>query len=239
MQDWISFFHFKKDVLSDDDHSYPLIGNSELVDELVYRVQASDLVFLEGAEGTGKTRLLMEIARKFGKKRQVAYLDCTSITSTVDIESLLIGKYGWWNRLFKKLPRNMIVLLDNLQKLDYKNSERVKYFFDQGNIQSAIFTAEDRQNVKFSESLWQRIGKRIIMVPLLSHQEDAELIMDRIGKNKLNNAQLRLISGASNGNIKMLLDNTREVLEHMAGQKKKKLTAQQLEEIIHGKEEGQ
>jgi len=237
MDEWINYFHFKKDVLFTEDYSYPLIDESGLVDELIYRVQAADLVFLEGKLGSGKTRFLMEIARKFGSNKQVVYLDCKNINSTVDIESLMTGKYGWWNKLFKKIPRNMIVLLDNIQKLDYKNGERIKYFFDQGNIQSVIFTAEDRHNVKFSESLWQRIGKRIIQIPELSTTEEKELIQDRIGKNKLNSAQLKMISESSDGNIKILLDNTREVFEYMAGKKQKKLSREKIEEIIHGKEE--
>lgn len=233
MDEWVDYFHLKESVLLDDNHSYFLHGNDYIVDELTYRVQAGDMVFIEGAPGTGKTRLLFEIIRKFGSKRQVVYLDCKNIKSTVDIKKLLLDRYGSWNRILKKLPTKMIVLLDNINQLDYKNCERAKYYFDQNNIQSIIFTAEDRHTVQFSESLWQRIGKRIIQIPALSERGYKEIIEDRIGRDNINAKAIKQIVSLSNNNIKILLDNTRDILQYMEANKMHKISIEKISEILN------
>ncbi len=239
MEQWIKYFHFKKDVLSEVDYSFDVVGQEEIVNELLYRVQAGDLVFVEGSLGSGKTSLLQEIIKKYRGKQQVVYLDCKNLTKGVDMEKLLIEKFGWLDKLLKKFPMEMIVLLDNIQKLDHKNSEAIKYFFDQGNIKSVIFTSENRVKVKFSGSLWQRIGRRVIQIRPLKEKDAIKMMKNRIGSHKINNAGLKILYENSNGDLKIFLADTKKTLQYMADNSIYSIDEDELEEKIYGKSKKQ
>jgi len=80
------------------------------------------MIFIEGEEGLGKTSLLMKLIKKFKGERKVVYLDCKKLKKRVNIEKLLINKYGLVGRFLRRLPNEMIVLLDNIRYLTKKNT---------------------------------------------------------------------------------------------------------------------
>ena len=172
---WYENFDFDEDPFStdpDENHDN-LVKMEELIEEMFYRIDSGSMLFIEGPEGFGKTTLLKAAAHKYGGKRNVAYVDCKVVDKKLNITHVLQDRYGFFGRLFNKKPKNMIVLLDNVTELSKINTERLKYYFDQNYIKSIIFTAEKYNKVKFSESLRDRIGKRVVQTPKIDDYDCA------------------------------------------------------------------
>ena len=109
----------------------------------------------------------------------------------------------------------MIVLLDNVEKLSKVNTERLKYYFDQNYIQSIIFTTEDYKKAKFSDSLRDRIGKRVVKTPALTDYDALEIIRERIGDRELFNEQIiKKVFKQSGNSPKVLLENCEKLAKH-------------------------
>ena len=81
----------------------------------------------------------------------------------------------------------MVVLMDNVHELSKENTERLKYYFDQNYIKSIIFTCDKYSKVKFSESLKDRIGQRVVETPKLASEDAVEVVRNRIGESELFN----------------------------------------------------
>jgi hypothetical protein len=94
----------------------------------------------------------------------------------------------------------MVLLLDDVNKLTRKNCERIKFYFDQGYLRSAVLTTNDYENTKISASLRDRIGNRIITVPKLNFKQSTEILKDNFSEYEeyINEKELSLIFEASN-----------------------------------------
>ncbi|MFH1182176.1 MAG: AAA family ATPase [Candidatus Woesearchaeota archaeon] len=155
-----------------------LFGFDEVIEELSYRVQAGSMVFVEGRRGSGKTALLKAIIDRFRGKKRVIYIDCNTIKD-LDIEAVMQRRYGLIGRLMGITPKNMVLLADNVQHLSRRNVQRLQYFFDHNYIYSVIFTGESYAKSKLTKSLRDRIGGRVMRVPVLSPGDAIEIAHER------------------------------------------------------------
>jgi Cdc6-like AAA superfamily ATPase len=212
----------------------PLIGYDKIVDKVVYWVASGNMVFIEGDEGLGKTSILMKIIKRFRGKKKVVYVDCQKLKKQVNIEKLLTSKYGVLGKVFKILPQEMIVLLDNIQFLSRKNSERIKYFFDHNNIKSVVFTANSFNEADIPESLKHRIGKRRIVLPRLNKNTANEILFSRIEEIDLMDfVTINKLYALSNYNPKQFLMNCMKVFEFAEQNNKTRILINDLGTIIN------
>jgi Cdc6-like AAA superfamily ATPase len=212
--EWYEKLGFDEDPFSTDsrENHDKLVNMDDVVQEIFYRIDAGSMLTVEGGPGTGKTTLLMIAARKFGGSRNVVYVDSKVLDKNLNITHLLQDRYGIWGRILNKKPRNMIVLLDNVQALSKKNTERLKYYFDQNYIKSIVFTTERYSKAKFSDSLKDRIGKRVVKIPALTDEDAIEIVRKRIGESELFNDELiKKIFKSSHYSPKELLVNCSNV----------------------------
>src|SRR3989344_156915 len=221
MMEWYEKSGFGENPFSTDPRKNhdKLVGMEHAVEEIFYRIDSGSMLAVEGADGNGKTTLLMIAAKKFGGMRNVVYLDCRTLDRKLNITTVLQERNGLFGKLFNKKPRNMIVLMDNVQQLSEKNTERLKYYFDQNYIKSIIFTTVSYKRAKFSDSLRDRIGKRVISLPVLTEEDAGDIARSRIGDSKLfNDALLKKIFKLSDNSIKKFLHNC----EHVASSASRK-----------------
>jgi predicted AAA+ superfamily ATPase len=209
-----------------------LVGVNEVLDELFYRIHAGSMVFIEAKKGYGKTALLWNVIKKFKGKGKIIYVDCQAIEEELNIEDLLIKKYGPIKRLLKKKPTNMILLLDNVTHLSETNSERVKYYFDQGYIKSVVFTGISFSSVKFSPSLIQRIGTRKLKLVELDSYQAIALVRNRIEDLEMISDELiEEIFELSKKNPKLLLENCEKIFSSAIESNDDKITKKHLKKI--------
>ncbi len=224
--EWYQKLGYKKNPFSVDpkDNHDKLVNMDALVEEALYRVESGSMLVFEGKPGTGKTTLLMIAAKKFGGKKNVAYVDCKILDKNLNITHVLQDRYGLMGRLFNKKPKDMILLLDNVQNLSKKNTERLKYYFDQNYLKSIVFTTERYTRSNFSESLMDRIGKRVVSIPEMEDYDAIEMIRKRIGEDDVFNEQLiKKLFKESAGSPKMLLENCQKVAESAAKKGRKRV----------------
>lgn len=186
---------------------FKVVGQDKILDELYYNIPNGSMSFIEGKFGNGKTTMLKHLINKFRGEKKVVYFACNRIDKDLNIETLLKGKYGFWGRLFGLTPRDMIVLLDEAQDLTPENTERIKYFFDQGNIKSVVFTGISYDKCKLHESIKDRIGKEgVLKLNELNEDEAVFLIRNRIGEtNLMSDDVIKKIWKSSNKNPRRLL----------------------------------
>ncbi len=155
------------------DHS---INLSEPAEELAYHIEAGNMVLIEGAKGTGKTALLFTAIERFKGEKKIIYFDCGN--ESVDVKKLMQNKYGMFGKLLNITPKGMVMLLDNFSKLDRKDVERVKYYFDNNYMRSVVFTGSA---LLLPENVRDRIGNNIIKLKSLSAKDAVQLVRNRLG----------------------------------------------------------
>ncbi len=201
-----------------------LVKMDELTEEVFYRINSGSMLVIEGGEGSGKTTLLMVAAKKFGGKRNVVYLDCEVLDKKLNITHVLEEKYGVLGRILKKKPKDMILLMDNVHELSKLNTERLKYYFDQNYIKSIVFTSSSYRSAKFSDSLRDRIGERVVKVPKLTPADAVEIVRKRIGDSELFNDKLiEKIFKISGNSVKLLFENCEKVASSAAKKSRKRV----------------
>ena len=104
--EWYEELDFEENPFSTNpkEHHDKLVDMEEHIEEMFYRINSSSMLVIEGPEGSGKTTLLMVAARKFGGRRNVAYVDCEVLDTNLNITHVLRNKYGFFGRMMKKTP---------------------------------------------------------------------------------------------------------------------------------------
>ena len=185
-------------------------GNEELLNEAFYTIESGNILVIEGEEGTGKTKVLKEVIKKFGGKGDIAYIDCKDLDKELNVEKVIISKNGLSGWLFKKYPKNMILLLDNVEFLNNKNMERIKYFYDSNHLKAVIITTKDSSKLKLNASVVQRIRK-ITKIKALTEFEAVQVLRDKLGETILSDRIIKEIYKHSNKNIKNFLGNAEKI----------------------------
>ncbi len=232
--EWYEKLDFDENPFSTDprENHDKLIEMDEIIEEMFYRIRSGSMLVIEGGPGSGKTTLLMIAAKKFGGKRNVVYIDCKRLDKKLNITHVLENKYGLLGRLFNKKPKNMIVLMDNISSLSKLNTERLKYYFDQNYIKSIIFTCEKYSKVNFSESLRDRIGKRVVKIPKLSPEDAVDIVYARIGESELFNDKLiKKIFKMSKNSVKQMLVNCEKATKSAVAKDRKRVQLADLKAI--------
>jgi len=186
------------------------VGNEGVIDEIFYSILSGNMLFLEGAEGMGKTKILGEIIKKFGGRRKIIYVNCRTLQAGLNMEKLLVNRNGILGKIFKRKPKNMILLLDEIEFLSKTNRERIKYYFDQNYLRSVIFSSRQFENVELGESIKERLSK-VVKVESLSDYEAVQLIHNKIGSNLLSERLIKEVYKLSNKNPQMFLNNCNKV----------------------------
>lgn len=213
---------------------FNLIKRDKESKEILYRISAGSMLVIEGKEGTGKTALLRYAIDNFKGAGKVIYLDGNKISRRLNVENLLIKKSGIIKgRLMKKKPKGMILLFDNVQKLNKKNCERIKYFYDQDYLKSIVFTTDSYSKVNFSDSIRDRIGSNIIRLSNLKEEDIHKIVKERLeGKELFSDEIVKQLYNESNKNIKQFLLNAPLLAEYLVENNKKKLTKTELKNLL-------
>lgn len=218
-----------------DNSSTELISYNDIIEDLLYNINAGNIVVIEGGDGRGKTSLLNVVINRFRGQGRVVYINGNKVENP-NIENVLMDKYGFWGRLFNKMPNDMILLMDEVEELSEKNLERIKYFYDQNYIKAIVFTTKDRKNPNFSPSLKERIAK-IIPLKELRDDDAVRIIKSRLGNIELfANEDIKIIFKHSDKNVKLLLENCEKIAEIVVERKLEKADKEIIEGVIGKKE---
>lgn len=187
-------------------------GAEDVLEEIFYAIISGNIVILEAEDGMGKTKVLNEARKKFKNKANVIYLGSEQVGNGFNIEEVLKKKAGWFRRLFDIKPKNMVLLLDDVESLTPRNSERIKYYYDQNYLRSVILATKNFGNIAISPSLVHRIS-RVIRVKPLSDYEAVQLVRNKIGRRLLSDRIIKVIYNLSARNTQRFLKNCEKVCQ--------------------------
>ncbi len=225
---WYNKLNFEENPFEDNEFT-KLIDCEEILEEVDYRINSGGILIIEAKEGQGKTAVLKQAINKFGGLKKIAYIDSTLVIEP-NIENVLIQKYGLFGRLFKKKPKGMILLIDDMDKISEKNNERIKYFYDQNYIKSIVITTTDEKKLAFSESLKHRISKKIKLKEL-TEENAVEVVNSRLNEPIFDEEVIKETFKLSNKNPKEFLRNMNKLAEEKI-ENNKEITKGDVKEIL-------
>lgn len=211
-----------------------LVGFEDVVSELNYAVMSGNMIFIEGSNGAGKTKLLKEAIRRFGGHGKVIYVNGRELHTELNVERLLKDRYGVMGRIFNVKPKGMILLLDDVEHISKRNCERIKYYFDQNYLRCVIFASKNYSESGLNDSIRQRITK-VVNLRELTNYEAVQLVRAKLGKDLLNDRAIKEVYKLSNKNPKVFLENCEKVCKIAA--KNKELTEEDVKIILQGQQE--
>ncbi len=196
-----------------------LVGQEKQLKDTIYYIQSGSLVFIQAPKGAGKTKFLRTVIKEFPGK--IIYVNGAKLKKTLNVEDLLRNKNGLSGKLFGSKPKDMVLMIDNIEELSKVNLERIKFYYDQGFLRSVVFTGTNFKKVAFPESLVTRIGKRIINLEELSKFQAVSLALMRLDEtlddddSLIKKSQIEKIFELSKQNPRMFLINLHRVFEEM------------------------
>jgi predicted AAA+ superfamily ATPase len=236
-KEWYREIGYKKNPL----HIEPrfkdkLFGYDALIDELFYRIDSGNMVFLEGRDG--KTAVLIKIIEKYKGKGRIAYINCRDNENEFDMKKVVKTGRKVMVKGADKIGKELIILLDNVSTLSKKNAEWMKYYFDQGDVLSIIMTGRSFATTNIPPSLKHRIGKRVYGLKKLTEDEAVDLLAERLEFNDIiKEEDMLAIISKSNG-IKDLFRNCEAVIKHMIENNMDQIDEKTINQIVGVKEDG-
>lgn len=214
---WYDRFELTCNPFDTDPFSFSVvkINHNDIIDEFEYLVESGSIFVLQAGHGAGKTTYLRHIIERFKKGTRIAYINGKQISKAVDIEQILnkLSK-SVFPSLFSKKPQGVVVLFDDVDEVDEKNCEKIKYYFDQNYIKSVVFTTTDYAKLSISASLKDRIMDQVFQLPPITKFDALRIVRSRFSDHFfLSDDVILQIFAQSQMNIKQTLQNCESICE--------------------------
>jgi len=204
-----------------------LMGYNQTIKEINKKVEKSNIIFISGDYGTGKTTVLKKIINEFKGKKQVIYYNCNRSEKSIDFDELLTN-VSWWRKLLGMRKKNMIILLDEAQDMIKKDIEQAKNYHDEGFFKSVIFVSKKEDITKELEEL---IGKNKFKLGIIDKTEAVKIVRKRIGSLKFISDQNIIKIFNKNVNPRSFLKNCEDVCRHAFENGSKEVTEEHIKII--------
>ena len=205
--------------------------------EIFEKIAKGEVLFIEGKYGYGKTTTLKSIINEFGGSRDVVYYSTNRPDKDMDVDGLLYGKYGALGRIFNVMPKNMILLLDEVESLTQKDQNDLLKFYRQGNIKSFVFFGSNFEKVGFNIELKKLMINNVIQLTKLTQEEAVELVRQRVGNIKLlSDNTIKKVYTLSEYNPRQLLENLEDLCKYAVENNDDEVVEEHLKEVLRVRE---
>ena len=194
-------------------YNYEVEGYGDIIGEVDKGILQNKIIVIEGEFGTGKTSILKAIINHYRGQKRVCYQSCNMIKGELNIDSLLMGKYGALGRLLKIKGKNMLLLLDEANELHRNDFEKIKMYLGT-HIRSVILTTD---NIEHLTIQIDKGDDSLIYISLnkLTPSNAVELVRKRIGNvDMVSDEMLEYIYSKSDDNPRMYLENCEDVFRY-------------------------
>ena len=205
--------------------------------EVFEKIAKGQVLFIEGKYGYGKTTMLKSIIHEFGGSRNIVYYSSNRPDKEIDVERLLYEKYGTFGKLFKIMPEEMILLLDEVESLAQQDQKELLKYLKQGNIKSIVFFGASFEGAKFTVELKKLMVNNVMQLTKLTQEEAVELVRQRVGKIKLlSDKIIKQVYKLSEYNPRLMLENLEDLCRYAAEGSEEAVTEEHIKEVLKVKE---
>ncbi len=154
------------------DREQKIFNRDSEMNEASYYAESDSMFFVGGEFGIGKTFIARKIIESLKSSMRIVYIDANRFSKKNNIEKVILGAKGVFDSFNKK--KGMFLVIDNVSFFPAKNLERVKYYFDQGYVNSVLFIGENISSSGLDNSILSRIGSRVIIL----YRVDVDIVFD-------------------------------------------------------------
>ena len=176
------------------------------------KVDDGGFVFIKGEYGTGKTSVLKRIINRYKGKGKLIYINLEFLDE-VKVEELLKKRAGFFQRMFGRLPKEAVLLVDEAQLIKKNISEDIYNFFDEGFIKSVVFVGTDLNKKSLSSDVEKRLHGNFVSLKTLTPQNAIKIVRKRIGSVLLSDNVITEIFSYSQ-NPRIFLENCEDVCKY-------------------------
>jgi len=217
---WYEKFNWKENpfYISPDPSSF--IGMEEIKDSLTQSIKSNNICFIHGKIGSGKSTLLLWLERFGLKDFNVIYINGIEQKYNNEmLEELMLSKRSFIEKLFRRWPKNAVILADECQSFNKEFLEFLKAKFDNKTFNSIILSSADllEEIQSITGSFKDRIGYKKFELKPLSETELNEMINKRLEglNNPFNIDTLKIIFEESNYFPRKVLENCQMICEQL------------------------
>jgi len=191
-------------------YSNDIYGHDDVIKDVITKVENSNIIYITGPYGTGKTSILKRIIYEFKGKKQIIYYNCNQKEKSIDFDNLLINAGGFINKFFKIRKKNMILLVDEVQDLNKKDMHLIVEYYKLGFFKSIIL-ASKKEDIELSKELVDAIGRNRYDLKEITNDEAIKIIRKRIGNIGFMNDEIIIKIFKKNKNPRAFLKNCEDV----------------------------
>lgn len=227
-------FMIKPYAFSDELHGY-----KPYIQKINTSINNGKVIFIEGDYGVGKTSVLKQVIAEFSGQKRLIYYSANRSEGGIDFDSLISGRAGFFGRMFGQKPMNLILMIDEAQKMNLHDSEKIEELIEQGYFKSVVLVSDDIKKVNFSKKLRKMIGKEVIdLGEAFTEQNAQKMVKDRLGDESdfMPSKVVKLIYTKSLKNPRKMLENLEDVAKYTIDEKdRKKVTESDVKEALANK----
>lgn len=202
-------FSIKPGIFDDE-----LFGYSNEIKRVYSAMDKGGVWFVEGSFGVGKTSMLKQIIHNFKGKKRVVYFSANRAEGGIDFKQLLINRKGFFQRWFGILPKNMILLLDEADKITAKDAMSIENYMKSDNFKTVVFASDKIADVHMTPWLKKKLSVKnhIMKLEPLTDPAVVNLVKNRIGSlNFLPKKIILKVYRMSDRNPRKLLENLEDI----------------------------
>lgn len=159
-----------------------LQGYRPYIKKVNLAINRGRVVFIEGDYGVGKTSVLKQVINEFKGQRKLIYYSANRTEGVIDFDGLIKGRAGPIARLFGIKPKDLILMIDEAQKLSRHDCEKIEELVEQGYFKSVVLVSDDMKKVNLTPSLKRQLkGNTLNLGEVLSENHAIKIVKDRLG----------------------------------------------------------
>lgn len=238
---WFEKLGFKHNPFMIKPYAYneELHGYKPYIQKINNSIKNGKVIFIEGDYGIGKTSVLKQVIDEFKGQNKLIYYSANRSEGGIDFDALIKGRAGFFGKMFGNMPKNLILMIDEAQKMNMHDCEKIENLIDEEYFSSVILVSDDMKKVNLSKKLKKLIGKEVIDLNSAFTESNAQkMVKDRLGDESdfMPSKAVKLIYLKSNKNPRRMLENLEDVSRFVIEEKdKKKVSEADVKEALKDK----
>ncbi|MBR9691084.1 hypothetical protein GOV08_05365 [Candidatus Woesearchaeota archaeon] len=186
-------------------------------------IKRGRVIFIEGDYGVGKTAVLKEIIKAFKGKKKLIYYSANRSEGSIPFDALIKGRAGPLGKMFGVRPKELILMIDEAQKLTLHDCEKIEYLIKKGHFRSVILVSDSYAKANLTDSLRRKIGNKVLSLgEVISDYTAVKIVRTRLGKKNRKFMQPKIIKEVferANRNPRTLLEHLEDIARYVVEEK--------------------